>query len=578
MESFYGAVSDFRRARQRAALQEILARLTGRSTELLSYEDVRQKVRASGVISRSLKEIPLDAIVGSVGRYHDFTRSFLPRQDSDEERWARVKVALHDATGLPPIEVYQIGDAYFVHDGHHRVSVARELGVDTVQAYVTQIRSKVPLSPEDRPEDLIIKAEYAEFLEQTQLDESRPEADLRVTEPGQYQELLEHIEVHRHYMGIEQQREIPYEEAVAHWYDTVYRPVVEMIREQGILRDFPERAETDLYLWIAEHRAGIEEELEWEIPYDKAAADLAGQFSSRLSRVISRLGEKILEVVVPDELEPGPTPGEWRRERQRHRRTDGGDHLFNDILVPVSGEEVGWYALEQAIAMARREEARLYGLHVLPAEERKAAPEVQKVRDRFKWRCGEVGAPGDLVFDVGPVPKVVCERARWTDLVVMNLSYPPGSQPLARLGSGFRTVLRRCPRPVLATPGKAADFEQALLAYDGSPKAREALFVAAYLAGRWQMPLVVVTVWEKGDGQPPALVEAQEYLAGHGVEARYISAAGPTAEAILTTAEAYGCDWLIMGGYGANPVVEVVLGSVVEKVLQESERPVLICQ
>jgi hypothetical protein len=96
--SLSSAVQAFKAARRRAALEEIMAHLTGKSVELLSYEDVRQKLRASGSTPRGVREIPLDAIVGSVGRYTDFTRSFLPRQDSDQDRWARVQAAAPDPT------------------------------------------------------------------------------------------------------------------------------------------------------------------------------------------------------------------------------------------------------------------------------------------------------------------------------------------------------------------------------------------------------------------------------------------------------------------------------------------------
>jgi hypothetical protein len=83
-----------------------MARLTGKSIDLFAYEDVRQKLKVKGSVSRGLQDIPLDAIVGSVGRYTDFTRSFLPRRDSDQQRWARVKAQVTDMGGLPPIEVY----------------------------------------------------------------------------------------------------------------------------------------------------------------------------------------------------------------------------------------------------------------------------------------------------------------------------------------------------------------------------------------------------------------------------------------------------------------------------------------
>ncbi len=573
--SFRSAALDFRRARRRATLEQIMARLTGRSADLLSYEEVRRKLRARESARWGLKEIPLDAIVGSVGRYIDFTRSFLPRQDSDEERWARVKVAVTDLGGLPPIEVYQIGQAYFVRDGNHRVSVARQVGATHIQAYVTEVRTKVPLLPDTQPDDLILKAEYTDFLERTRLDELRPEADLSVTVPGQYQALAEHIEVHRYFMGLEQEREIPYEEAVVHWYDEVYLPVVQGIRERGILRDFPGRTETDLYLWVSEHRAVLEQALGWEIEPEAAAADLATQFSRRRQRIVSRASEKILDAVTPDGFEAGPPPGQWRREQLALRQDD---RLFGDILVPVSGEEIGWHALEQALVVAHREGARLRGLHVVRSEAQRDSEEAQAVQAEFDRRCEAAGVPGGLAVVVGRVARKICERARWSDLVVVDLAHPPAPQPVARLSSGFRTLIRRCARPVLAVPGPSSHLSRALLAYDGSPKADEALFVATYLSGQWDIPLIVVTVIEIGRTTSDTLARAQSYLETHGVQAAFVKESGSVAESILKMAEEHESDLIIMGGYGFSPVLEVVLGSAVDQMLRASRRPMLICR
>lgn len=576
--SFSTAVRDFRRARQQAALQEILARLTGRSSGLLNFEEVRRRVRATGVESKTLREIPVDAIVGSVGRYADFTRTFLPRRNSDEERWARIKVATSDLVGLPPVELYQIGDVYFVLDGNHRVSVARQLGAPTIQAYVTKLRTRVPLTPDVEPDDLIIKEEYADFLDKTRLDELRPEADLSVTVPGQYRELLEHIDVHRYFMGNDWQRYIPYEEAVTHWYDWVYRPIVQVLRERGILQEFPGRTETDLYLWIGEHRAALAEELGWEVEPELIAAGLAAEMNGRawLPEVVSRVGERLLGAVLPVELNAGPPPGEWRRNRLEVRRDD---RLFLEILVPVSGEAVGWNAAEQAIVVAQREGGRLRGLHVVPSAEQATSEAALAVRDEFNGRCQAAGVTGELFIEVGTVTEVICGRAQWTDLVVVNLAHPPGAQPLARLGSGFRRLVNRCARPILAVPGATTGLERPLLAYDGGAKAHEGLYIATYLGGRWRTPLVVVTV-SKGDGTAAkALAEAQAYLEEHGVgNVSYLRPEPPVAEAILETAEGEGCDWLIIGGYGTAPFFEVVKGSVVDQVLRESRRPVLICR
>jgi hypothetical protein len=90
---FHAAIHDFHSARQKAAVQEVLARFTGKSTQLLSYEDVAEKLKLRGRSERGVQNIPLDAIVGSVGRYTDFTRTFLPRRADDRERWAGVKAA-----------------------------------------------------------------------------------------------------------------------------------------------------------------------------------------------------------------------------------------------------------------------------------------------------------------------------------------------------------------------------------------------------------------------------------------------------------------------------------------------------
>jgi nucleotide-binding universal stress UspA family protein len=556
-------------------MEAIMARLTGRSVDLLSYEDVRQKLRARGSIARGLQDIPLNAIVGSVGRYTDFTRSFLPRRDSNQQRWARVKEKVTDLGGLPPIEVYLIGEAYFVLDGNHRVSVARELDATHIQAYVTEVRTKVPLSPDDQPDDLILKAEYVDFLEHTQLDKLRPESDLSVTVPGQHRELAEHIEVHRYFMGLEQKREIPYPEAVAHWYDEVYLPVVQVIQEQGILRDFPQRTETDLYLWVSRHRAALEDRLGWEIKPKAAATDLAVHTSSRPQRVVARVGEKLLDAVTPDELEAGPSTGEWRRV---HVSTGGNGHLFADILVPVSGEETSWCALEQALEIACHEQGRLLGLHVVVSEAEREGHKALAAQDEFHRRCEAAGVPGKLVIEVGGIARSICERNRWTDLVVAKLAYPPPSQPVAKLGSGFRTLIRRCSSPVLAVPETPSPLDRVLLAYDGSPKADEALFVAAYLTDRWKMSLTLVTVIENGHISSDTLTQAQRYLESHQLQATYVEESGSIPDKILKVAHEQGSNLIVMGGYGHSPVLEVMFGSAVDQVLRESQQPVLICR
>jgi nucleotide-binding universal stress UspA family protein len=568
------AISDFHRARSQASLKEMLGRLTGESSELLSYQEIREKLIPLGSADRGLREIPLAAIVGSVGRYLDFTRDFLPKQTVNPERWARVKIAASGMIGLPPIDVYQIGDVYFVEDGNHRVSVARELGATHIQAYVTEVRTLVPLEPDTAPDGLILKAEYAAFLKDTELKRLRPEASLEATIPGQYDKLREHIAVHQYYMGLDQRSEIPYDEAVAHWYDNVYLPVVAEFRQEGILRAFPDRTETDLYLWIAEHRAALEEELGWKVEPGRAAHDLIRRYGSSPPPGILQFGSRLLDVIAAGKLETGPPAGEWRKETHA---SASARQLFHDILVPVSGNPAGWAALEQAFKIVAREHSKILGLHVVAGEAQAASPDAEEVKAEFEARCAAANVAGVLSLDTGEVARQIAKRAALADLVVTNLAFPPPASPRGRLDSGFHDLVRLCPRPILATPGNPTRLERPVLAYDGSPKANEALFLAAYFACSWNVPLTVVTAFDDRIA-PETLMRARLYLEEKEIEADYRSEQTSAAEAILGVAEEISADLILVGGYGLNPLLEMVIGSTVDRVLRQARIPVLICR
>jgi uncharacterized ParB-like nuclease family protein len=239
-------------------MQDVLAQLSGRPENLLSFEQVRDQLHltapSEGV---KLQEIPLAKIVGSVGRYRDFNRAFLPRAHLDPSRWIRIE-RLHGQVELPPIDVFQVGEVYFVQDGNHRVSVARARKQKTIWAHVVEIPVRVPLGPDTSPDDLILKSGYAEFLEKTSLDRACPEQHIELTRAGGYRSLIQHIEIHQFYMGLRSRYYPTLAEAAADWYRSVYLPVVETIRASQILRHFPGRTEADLYLWIAENRAGLQ--------------------------------------------------------------------------------------------------------------------------------------------------------------------------------------------------------------------------------------------------------------------------------------------------------------------------------
>ena len=574
---YTASIEDFRSARRRAALEAVMARVTGKSADLLAFDEVVEMLKGENTIVRGLREIPLDAIVGSVGRYTDFSRSFLPRDDRDAERWARVQASINQR-GMDPIEVYQISEAYFVLDGNHRVSIARSRGYETIQAHVTEIQTRVPLSPNDQPDDLIRKAEYATFLEATRLDEVRPQADLSVTVPGSYRLLLRQIAEIRNQMRKTQGIEIPWSFAAARWYDKTYIPIVQVIREKGLPHDFPNRTETDLYVWFNRRRDELTTELGWEVPLDVAAANLSPAPRARREPIRPAQSTPNLSPAPGGPatlLDSTPDPGSWRAWAYA---THPRDHLFRDYLVPISGTENSWMALEQALIYAKLENDRLHGLHIIRTDSPRVMKKALAVKEKFERRCQEEGVEGELSIQIGKIAPVICDRACWTDLVILNISHPPGDRPLDRLTSGISTIVRQSCRPVIFVPNVVPQVDRLLLPFDGSPKAREALYVTTYLTGKWHWALDILTILEAGRATEDTIREAKDYLSQRGVPANCIAKTGNVADAILETADEQGSDEIIMGGYSYSRMMEVMFGSTVDRVLREAKIPVFICR
>jgi len=554
--NYQSALQDFNEARLKASLEEALARMTGKSNELLSYDEVAQKLKLRVRSDRGIQEIPVESIIGSVGRYTEFTRTFLPRKAEDQERWARVKAVMEDptGTGLDPIEVYKVGEAYFVLDGNHRVSIARQEGTKSIEAHVIEVQTSIPVTPDLQPDELIVKAEYADFLEKTEIKSMFPNVDLSVTVPGQYAKLLEHIEVHRHFMGLDLQREIPYQEAVRHWYETVYTPFLEPIRERGLMRWFPDRTETDLYLWVSEHLETLKGELGWSFSPDKVITDLAKKDNPR---------------VASEEAEPG----HWRQSKLYARYTD---RLFREILVPIGGDATSFLALEQAILIAQNEPAALRGLHILPPKSEMNDPRAKDIQSRFNQRCQEAGVNGSLAIVQGEVADQICSYALLTDLIVLNVSRPP-EPGLSSLGSGLRSIIWQSARPILSVPETTSPLDHALLAFDGSDKSKEALFVAAYVAELWHTRLTVMTLTGSANVSASVQDYARAYLELHEIDADYIVVKG-SMDTFLDISQERDINFILMGGYSGTAFKEVIIGSMVNNLLRKFKFPILICR
>jgi hypothetical protein len=245
------AREDFDRARSKAFRRAIRSTLTRRSHRLLSLDRVLEVAGLEGKSFGGVHEIPLDKVVGSASaavKGADFDPGFLPINPRLRGRWTRIYKAMVEGDELPPIDVYKLDDAYYVIDGHHRVSVARSLGRAVINARVVEVKTRAPLDPNADGAALLRAAEYSAFLESTQLHRLRPGARLECSRLGRYDEIFKHILGHGYFLGLEKGRAVSLSEAAASWYDNVYVPVMKVIRKHRVLDDLPGWTEADLYV------------------------------------------------------------------------------------------------------------------------------------------------------------------------------------------------------------------------------------------------------------------------------------------------------------------------------------------
>lgn len=242
--------STYDKARRRKAYRSLARLIRGRrrESELLPLDEVSRRLRAFEQSYVGFRPIEVAKIVGTVDRLGEFDREFLPRRPM-EDRWRRVEEAFPEGD-FPPIQVYQVGEAYFVVDGHHRVAIARQRRMSNIDAEVTELRSRWKL-PADADLGRIIHAEQERiFMEESGLERARPEARVEFTRAHGYIQLLENVKVHGYHLVQERGEVLAPEEIAGDWFDRVYRPTVEAIRREGLFELYPRATEGDLFLWV----------------------------------------------------------------------------------------------------------------------------------------------------------------------------------------------------------------------------------------------------------------------------------------------------------------------------------------
>lgn len=558
------ARDDFDQARKEAVLQDVLAGVRRKPGGLISFDEIQPHFSAIPSLEQETHSIPLEAVVGSVGRYNDFNRDFLPRNRSDQDRWASVLHARDMGVDLPPIKVYQLGEIYFVIDGNHRVSVAKRRGETEIRAAVTRIPTRVDISSSDSLEDVVRKAALNGFLEATRLDEHPDRPAFPAREAGSYAVMLQQVEAVRVSISEAGEEPVPFPEAARIWYEDHYRPVVEILRAHNLLRHYPDRTEADLYGWLVENHETLVAEFGWDVQLGTVAADLAWPERSRGAER-TRPGGR-LQRLLRTAADPERGTGAWR---ERHLAVPAG-RMFSDILVVLDRDEPGGPALQQALRVAGEENAHLFGLWI---DETGGESEegFAGLRQRFDNACSGAGVFGQIALGRGQRSELVRRRARWADLLVIQSSR--GRAPSRAL----QEVLAGVFIPVWVARGEDPPVSRVLLAYDGSPKADEALFLTAYLGALWGLGISVLTVEEPG--LPGDIRDhAGAYLESFHIEARFVSAKPPVADAILAAAAETGAGLVVTGSVRTSRLGRSTLGPTLDRLLADSPVPLLICR
>jgi hypothetical protein len=253
--------SSFDKARRREIYHR-LGRIVRRhrSRELLPLDEVKHRLRLFDQTYLGIIPIPVGRILGSTTRTSDFDGDFLPRRAEIRDRWRNIERAFPFGE-FPPIVAYKVGETYFIEDGHHRVAVAKQMGVEYIDAEVTELHARFEL-PEDLDIGQVIHTEQRQlFLEESGLARACPEAGIELTRPHGYRELLDTLKAHGFHVMMQRNEVLPLEEIARNWYDTVYLPAVGTIRSEGLLEAFPHATEGDLFLWVYERRRHLFPEL-----------------------------------------------------------------------------------------------------------------------------------------------------------------------------------------------------------------------------------------------------------------------------------------------------------------------------
>ncbi len=280
---------DFSKARNKALFNEIQHFLSPTETRLLSFTDIKKWLKPKNEVYVGMKEIPVEYIVGSEGRYHDFDNHFFPRNMHLKNRWKSIDAARLTDVILPPIKLYEIGGLYFVRDGNHRVSVAKSQKMAYIDAEVISLQSEIKLRPGMTKKQIfkkVIDYEKRLFYAETAFGDITECWDLDFSSSGQYDVIYNHIQIHKNYKS--QTKEIDKVEAIQSWYEEVYLPIVTILKKEKIMKQFRKRTIGDMYVWLLKYWQELQKKFGDDVSLDTAAQGLKNMHKSAILKRIKK--------------------------------------------------------------------------------------------------------------------------------------------------------------------------------------------------------------------------------------------------------------------------------------------------
>ena len=257
------AENDFSRQRRRAELARLAAWFTRQPADVntvLPFDEVVAALGRTGETALGLVVVKVSTIVGSVDRTRDFDRLFRPTSARIRARWQRIAAAQRRGEAMPPVVLYRIGEMHFVVDGHHRVSIAIARHIETIDAYVTEIHTRISPEGIHGTSDLALKDHRRLFLSRVPLRGKQAEA-ITVEDPFDYAELAENVEAWGFRLSQEVGEFLGRDEVARRWFGEEFLPVVRMARRAEIR---PDATDAELYMWLACERYRLVRRHVWD--------------------------------------------------------------------------------------------------------------------------------------------------------------------------------------------------------------------------------------------------------------------------------------------------------------------------